>query len=154
MVQVNSDIWVATNVGAYRLTLPSGNLQRFVDPDMAAAGEIYELDYYDDNLWFATSSGLLRLELPTGETRLFDQPSIRRYGHALAVNDTVAAVTSENGLTLIFHSVPRTISREFTTGDGLPSNHIYSLSLDGDYLWIGSDRGLTRFLWNDPDRID
>ena len=42
----------------------------------------------------------------------------------------------------------------FTTQDGLPSNEIYELLLDGDYLWIGSDRGLTRFLWNDPDRID
>ena len=44
--------------------------------------------------------------------------------------------------------------REFTVDDGLQSNNILALLVDGDYLWIGSDRGLTEFLWNDPDRID
>jgi hypothetical protein len=26
--------------------------------------------------------------------------------------------------------------------------------MDDDYIWIGSEKGLTRFWWNNPNRVD
>jgi hypothetical protein len=42
----------------------------------------------------------------------------------------------------------------FTTEDGLLDNFCYRLLLDGDYIWIATASGITRFYWNNPDRID
>ena len=69
--------------------------------------------------------------------------------------DEIAAVASRRGVTVFFLDEESQASeREFGPLDGLPSDDIRCLYVDGDYLWIGSDRGLTRFLWNDPYRID
>jgi hypothetical protein len=44
--------------------------------------------------------------------------------------------------------------RTFTTEDGLIDNHVNAILLDGDYIWFGTDRGITQFYWNDPNRVD
>ena len=44
--------------------------------------------------------------------------------------------------------------RHFTTEDGLLHDSVRWMLLDGDYIWFGTARGLTRFYWNAPYRID
>ena len=44
--------------------------------------------------------------------------------------------------------------RTFTTEDGLIDNRVNDILLDGDYVWFGTERGITQFYWNDPGRID
>ena len=41
-----------------------------------------------------------------------------------------------------------------STQGSTPYAHVVGLANDGDYLWVGSDKGLTRFLWNNPQRVD
>ncbi len=72
----------------------------------------------------------------------------------MAVNDTIAAVASNKGMFFIYYKNRSQFTREFTTEDGLASNDINSLLMDGDYIWVGTDKGLTRFWWNNPDRVD
>lgn len=33
----------------------------------------------------------------------------------------------------------------FTTADGLPSNRVYSVAVDGDRIWAGTDNGLALY---------
>jgi len=42
----------------------------------------------------------------------------------------------------------------YTELDGLVSDKVTSLAADGDYIWIGSFGGVTRFFWNDRKRND
>lgn len=42
--------------------------------------------------------------------------------------------------------------RHYTTDQGLPHLRIQTLRLEADTLWIGTPKGLTRFLWNRPER--
>jgi ligand-binding sensor domain-containing protein len=53
-------------------------------------------------------------------------------------------------LYIIVPGKKRTRTYRLTTDDGLASNYVLSLRFDGDYLWIGTEKGLTRFFWNDP----
>ena len=92
--------------------------------------------------------------MSSGRTEPYQLASALGDVRSLAVNDTVAMVSSDNGVTMLPFRQKRIRTREFTVDDGLVSSYVFSLYLDGDYLWIGSDRGLTRFLWNDPDLID
>jgi ligand-binding sensor domain-containing protein len=150
----DSSLWIAGSSGAYRLKLPSGKLQKFQDPHAVLFGQVYDIERCGDNLWFASDDGLIRLNIKTGETEPFRLTNRKITPRALAVNDTIAAVASDKGMTVIFHKNKKQLIREFTTEDGLASNTVYSLLLDGDYIWIGTDKGLTKFLWNNPERVD
>jgi ligand-binding sensor domain-containing protein len=150
----DSAVWIASDEGAFRLEVSSGKVQRFQDPTLILFSRVYDIESFRKDLWFVADAGILKLDLSTGDIEPFRQVTQKIGARALAVNGQVAAVASDRGLTLIHHNVARPYSREFTTEDGLPSNYVYSLVMDGDYLWVGTDRGLTRFWWNNPNRVD
>ncbi len=147
-------LWIASSVGAYRLDLKSGQLQRLHDPDQMLGGDVYQVEASGEDLWFASSDGVLRLNWITGATEPFHMILPNREMHALAVNDQIMAAGSADGLTLVYYDDKNQRQLTFRRSDGFPSDYILSLVLDGDYLWIGGDRGLTRFFWNDPHRRD
>lgn len=152
---VDSTLWIASAVGAFQLHLGSHKLKKFKDPHKIAFSRIYNIEHKDDNLFIASSNGMVRLNLKTGKTTPYISDSHGANYRALAVNDSVAFLSTDFGFTMFYlDDEGYSNEREFTTSDGLPSQFVFDLLLDGDYLWIGSDRGLSRFLWNDPDRID
>lgn len=151
---VDSSLWISAGSGAFRLKLMSDKLQKFQDPHLVLFGGVYDIERYESDLWFASDGGLIRLDMQTGETEPFWLTNQKIIPRALAVNDTIAAVASDRGMIIIFHKNKNQFTRDFTTEDGLASNTVYSLLMDGDYIWIGTDKGLTKFLWNNPDRVD
>ncbi|MEE8405019.1 MAG: hypothetical protein V3S17_06480 [candidate division Zixibacteria bacterium] len=151
---VDTTLWIAASRGAYRWFFTTGKLQLFQDPHLIIFSKCLAIERWQDFLWLASSDGLLRLNLKTGETEPYRSVTIDRNYRALAVNDTIAVASSSLGFTMLFHDNPKPFTREFTTDDGLPSAYVFELKLKGDYLWIGSDKGLTRFLWNNPSRVD
>ena len=150
----DNNLWIATNLGALRLKRSTGEIAKFEDPNKFTFGRVYDVVFRGNFLWMSTDNGLLRINLKTAETEPYPIQLFRNVVRRLAVNDDVAAVTSDRGLTLIFWARSKPISREFTVQDGLPSDRINCLAFQGDYLWIGSDAGLTRFWWNNPNRVD
>ncbi len=151
---VDSVLWIAADGGGYRLILTTGKLQQFQDPERVIFRTAYAVEAYGESVWLASDYGIVHLNTRTGETRAYSDGTSVYRTRALAVNDRVAAVASDYGFTLFFMDRGKPVSREFTTQDGLPSGNVLSLLMDGDYLWVGTDQGLTRFLWNNPDRID
>ena len=147
-------MWIASSNGAYRWYWTTGKLQLFQDPDLIIFSKCLAIERWQEFLWLASSDGLVRLNLKTGESEPYRSLTIDRNYRAMAVNDTIAVTSSSLGFTMLFHDNPKPYTREFTTDDGLPSSYVFELVLDGDYLWIGSDRGLTRFLWNNHSRVD
>jgi ligand-binding sensor domain-containing protein len=154
LAPVDSTVWVASSVGAYRYSPQANTLQRYQDSTLVLFGAVYDIEHCGDNTWFVSDGGLVRLNRKTGQSTPFREPAAIASGRALAVNETIAAVTSDNGMTLIFLDRETPFSKEFTDRDGLASNTVYSLLLDGPYVWVGTDRGLTRFLWDNPNRVD
>ncbi|HLJ50702.1 MAG TPA: two-component regulator propeller domain-containing protein [Bryobacteraceae bacterium] len=57
----------------------------------------------------------------------------------------------KNALLLIFAisalgaDLPRFRWENFTTANGLPDNHVYSVCVDGDRIWAGTDNGLALY---------
>ena len=151
---VDSSLWIATNSGAYRLKLSTGQLQLFQDPEQFLFSDVYDIEAYSNSLWLAGNEGALRVDLTTAETTPYRIFTTNFTPRALAVNGEIAVIAADRGISVIsyLYDPPRT--RDFTIDDGLPSNYVFSLEMDGDYLWIGSEKGLTRFWWNNPNRVD
>jgi ligand-binding sensor domain-containing protein len=154
MLRIGEYLWLATSHGLYRLSLTDGSLQRLNDPSGSTFGNVYALDRNEKALWAATDDGAVRIDFATGDVESFPSLLYNRGSRALAVNDRIAALSSDNGIIFIFHDLKKPYTREITVNDGLPSPYVYSLVMDGDFIWVGTDKGLTRFLWNNPDRVD
>ena len=152
---VGKHLWIASSRGAYRYDPTSGKLQRYRDPGQTLFGRVYDIEATDGDLWLAADGGIVRLDTRTGEQRLLQDQATRLHRRAMAANGVLAAITSDRGVTVFFFDDDdELVQREFTVDDGLPSPDTYALELVGDFLWIGSDAGLTRLLWNDPRRVD
>lgn len=147
-------LWIGSDVGAYRLALESGKLQKYQDPDQILFNRVFGVQKFGNFIWFVSDNGLVSLNLETGETHPYQVSSSRLDHRVMAVNEKIAVVTSERGVTFVFLDKEGVVTRDFSTEDGLASTYVYDLLLAGDYLWIGTDKGLTRFLWNNPNRID
>ncbi|MFH2048352.1 MAG: hypothetical protein ABIJ12_02810 [bacterium] len=154
MEMVDNSLWLGTSLGAYRLKLKSGKIQKMRDDMAILFSDVIDIERYNQYLWFLSKKGLVKLNIENGEHESFPQVFMSSTANALAVNDTIAAIATENGLAIYFYANKKPFTREFTVDDGLPSNYTYSVMLDGDYLWLGSEMGLTRFYWNNPDRVD
>jgi len=150
----DSSIWIASSNGAFQLHLRTGRLQKFQDPNAIVFNRAYRIERVNSDVWLASDDGIVNVNLASGRTTAYSSMSGAFGRRALAVSDQIAATATNRGLMVYFLDENEAYEREFTVDDGLPSNNILALLVDGDYLWIGSDRGLTRFLWNDPDRID
>ena len=70
----------------------------------------------------------------------------------LAVNDSSVWVATDEGV--LKYDRQRERWRRFTEEDGLLSNIVQAILLDGDHVWFGTPEGATRFYWNHPFRID
>jgi ligand-binding sensor domain-containing protein len=152
---VDSLLWIGTSEGAFRLQLSNGKLHQFIDPDGVLTGNVYDIASWGKQLVFAAPDGVVWADGNTGDVQLLmTTDRINSSVTALAINDWIVAAASDDGLTLVYYTDKKQTKRTFTTRDGFPSNNMYDLSLDGDYLWVGSDEGLSHFWWNNPSRID
>jgi ligand-binding sensor domain-containing protein len=97
-----------------------------------------------------SSSGALRVNVRTGTLIPYFADMQQTIPREIAVNDTIAVMNSDRGIFIIHYKDDKQPIDEITTDDGLPSPYIYNLQFDGDYLWIGSERGLTRLWWSSP----
>jgi len=152
--QVDQTIWIGSSAGAFRYSYESDRLQQFEDTDMVLARSVLNVEYHAGGIWFASDVGVVRLDLTNGATKSFHEPTGLHDHRAMAVNDRVVAVASDHGLSFIFWSKDKVRNRKITADDGLASDNVLALRFDGDYLWVGTDHGLTHFLWNNPFWID
>ncbi len=151
---VDDYLWIGSNVGAYRLALGTNHLQRFQDPDQILFNRVFSIHRSGQKLWLASDAGVVQVNIETGATTPFRLFSSNTDSRALTANDSMVAVVTDRGFTIIFLNRKNPLYREFSVEDGLPSIYVFSLVLDGDYLWVGTDKGLCRFWWNNPFRVD
>lgn len=147
-------VWIGAESGAYRFRRSDGAMQRFEDPTNILFGPVYDIERNGDHLWLASDDGVVQVNLRTADITPYDEITAHRGGRALAVNDEIAVLSSDRGITIIFYNRERPFSKEFTTEDGIADGAVFSLEMDGRYVWIGTRRGLTRFLWDNPERVD
>lgn len=151
MLGFDDFLWIGTSNGTYRLDLLAGEMGRMNLSNIAAAGEIYDIERKGDMIWIATQDELVSINAKTAATQAY--PETIRYGgaRALAVGEDLVAAATRDGLLLLWtESQQKNRYELYTTNDGLISNDVRDVLIDGDYIWVGTDRGLTRFWLKSP----
>lgn len=142
-------LWIGTNYGVFRMNLGNRKMGHLSAPEITGSGRIFDIEYTGGRIWLADEFELASINLQTADIVLF--PEVGNYGGvtSVAVRDTIVAAATGNGLLLIYEGEkPR--HQLYTVGDGLISNDIRDLVFDEEYLWLGTDRGLTRFWYQNP----
>ncbi len=147
-------VWAATNYGLYVYESRTGKGGYYRGVNGPRAEVVMALDRSGDSLWVATLHTVepydLRREIwPGGSARRVFPDAILL---DIAANGSAVFVGTDQGL-FKFNPAGGYWLR-YTRRDGLLNNRVQKLLLQGDYLWIGSPEGLTRFYWNSPYRID
>jgi ligand-binding sensor domain-containing protein len=147
-------VFAATDFGVFWTADNGRHWSKFYEPFGDFGFGVSRIASDGDVIWFAYSGGVLGFDTVSGE---FERYPSAQYGFpgaitALAVDCSSLWLGTDSGLvkldraTGIWYMYNR-------TQDRLLDNRVQCLALEGDYIWIGSPSGLTRFFWNDPYRL-
>lgn len=147
--QIDNYIWIGTHLGSFRLNLSNEKLGYLKAAEISGKREISFIKHTEQKIWLMVDYELKAIDRNSAEIETF--PEIIQYNdiRSIAVSDTIVAVATGGGLLLLFNGKK---DRHFlyTVSDGLISNDIRDLVFDGDYIWLGTDKGLTRFWYKHP----
>lgn len=106
---------------------------------------VYESVIKNDKLWASTHRGLMVYDLITQKGSFFLSPHAPFKPRGLTVTQKSVWVGTDIGL-FSFNS-KSSAWRHFTVNDGLISNFVTELISRDDYIWVGTNLGLTRLKW-------
>ncbi|RPI01868.1 MAG: hypothetical protein EHM72_05525 [Calditrichaeota bacterium] len=147
-------LWLATEFGiyVYDKLLDSGGYYKGNEGPFDRP--VYAVSVWQDEVWFGAEDGIYAIDSKTKQWLI---PPAEKYVTKVGINRILASrsvvwVATNQGLLKYDRAGQRWII--FTQEDGLDDDRVYSLLLEGDYLYLGGPTGLTRFYWNAPYRID
>ncbi len=147
-------LWMATEFGIYIYDKTEQSGEFYAGIEGPSGRECFAVSCHQDEVWIGTVEGVSAFNTKT-DTWL--DPPARHYDMSHHINRILAAdkavwVATNNGLYKYDRARQRWV--HYLVEDGLPTNKVYSLYLAGDYIWLGHLKGITRFYWNSPYRID
>jgi len=121
----------------------SGEMQ--IPGTSPAVDPIYKSVVNENHLWATTHRGLLELDLIQEQGVAYLAPHAPFKPRGLAFHGKQIWIGTDTGL---FSFGPTASAwRHYTVNDGLISNFVTDLIASGDYIWVGTNLGLTRIKW-------
>lgn len=145
-------VWVASLQGLFRGE-PTGTWSMIGSDEQTVGNEAARsLAVIPTHIWTGGQRGIRELNRKTGKWVGYLGSIFLRGGMPLSIaaNDSLLWVGTDRGLFVHNRKTGGWLS--YGEFDGLPSNRIQAIVLEADTLWIGSPEGLTRFIWNRPER--
>ncbi|GEM_PF-2129076 len=106
---------------------------------------IKDIEMDEKYIWVATSDGLNRINRNNlNDITVFKNGFIETFISALAVDNTYVWCGTPSGLVRVDKKTGEALN--FTTAEGLSGNEINDLLMDGEFLWIATEKGgLTKY---------
>lgn len=142
---------IGTDRGAFYIDLVRQKIGRLRANDASLGSNIRHISVSGDEVLISSDMGVTLIDVNTEKASGVPYTDIAYGVYAAAANDRFIAAATRDGLVMIERDTGK--QRTFTEDDGLLSIDINALVPDGEYLWIGSAEGLTRFYWLDPKRV-
>lgn len=139
--EVNGSLWILATSGLFIYDLKESVLTEYKEKLSLCMGACID---GTSRLWVSHMNGLKMIDLVSMQTR--DYPDIPSSQALLPDDEGIWAGTFSNGLMrLEIHPDGSMSTKEYTEKDGLVDNRIRGLLRDGDYLWITTENGLSKF---------
>jgi len=147
--QIENHIWIGTHLGTFRLNLSNEKIGYLKSPEISGKREVRFIKHTENKIWLVVDFELKSIDRHSAKIEHY--PEIIQYNdlRSIAVSDTIVAAATGSGLLLLLDG-KNDSHFLYTVGDGLISNDIRDLIFDGEYIWLGTDKGLTRFWYKHP----
>ena len=136
---VNDFVWITARSGLYYYDLRRSRFERFPGKTSSCLGVCID----SDKLWVSSLEGVCVIDLETLESR-----TIEGLPYCLALvpdGDTLWAGAFGSGLYRVENYLgEKPEITVYSESDGLADNQVYGLLMDGIYLWITTENGLSR----------
>lgn len=146
-------VWIGGELGLYRLDRKTGR-GGYLANEGGVAGPVYALHSRKNEIWVGRMTGIEVIN--KRNLTSIGYPSQAFFGgdqvNAIMAQDSLVWIGTNRGLWKFDRDRDRWF--RYDQIDGLLDNRIYAIYPDGDYLLLGTIAGITRFFWNDPERID
>ncbi len=146
-------IWVGTDYGLYLHDRETGRWTYVRGADETAGSAVYAIQAGLKEVWVGRDLGLEMFNKDTGIWTGYPSLFFRhREARSVLAGDSLVWVGTDGGLFKFDRKLNAWTG--FSSDDGLPSDTVNVIHRAGDYLWLGTQKGLCRFYWNDPYRVD
>ncbi len=146
----DSSLFLATAYGIYQFFLKSEKLSFLKTHSAVMDVNIGAIGVNQDSLWFAGDDGVAFLDPTKKQWHSFPQVKM----HFNDLNFTPGSVWFATDRGLLRCDVKQNYWYLYTTRDGLPSNHVYHIFVDGPDMWLATDGGVTLFNWYRDGRFE
>ena len=137
---VNDYIWISARSGLYIYDIGNSSFIEYPERKTTCLGACI----VSDKLWVSSIEGMSIIDLGTLESK-----SIEGFPICMSLildGDTIWAGTYGNGLYRVDHCMSEKPDiTVFSEEEGLSDNQVTGLLLEGIYLWITTENGLSRF---------
>ena len=156
-----STVWVGTDIGLRRSLDRGETWTGFTGGEPILDASVFALAVDGDELWCASRLGVVGYDTKRRTAERYPAPIFfaadtvtgpAAQFHSILSADSLLWLGTDRGVYRCDRR--RGYWRVFTTEDGLIDNRVFDIELDGDYLWFTTPRGVTRFYWNNPYRLD
>lgn len=147
-------IYAATEYGVFSLEWGGSQWKKLKPTSPVLQGDVFDIQIVDSLLYSVGDDGVVVVNLNNNDATLYDRNTTFHNAlfNKVLIHKGVIWVGSSDG---VYRLNARTGNwYHYTTNDGLIGSRISSLVADGDYVWIGTDKGATRFLWKSFNRSD
>ncbi|PIS27103.1 MAG: hypothetical protein COT43_12110 [Candidatus Marinimicrobia bacterium CG08_land_8_20_14_0_20_45_22] len=146
-------IWLGTDNGIYSVDKKNHFVRHFdafgdeVELNELISGNFSGIAVSDSVVIFSRQNILVKY------APFLDEWDILQYSHEqevvtifdMAIEDGYLWLGTDFGALLI--RLSDNYLERYTTVDGLAGNHVYKINIDGEWVWFGTDRGLTQYHW-------
>jgi len=147
-------LYIAADNGVYRFDADSLKMQELDTPSGDLAAGANDIFCDGQNLYFAVRFGVVIIDISTDISRFATDPQLADKWRINQVYSDSLYLWGATTIGLWRYKKADGTTQLYTVADGLPTNNVNSLVKDGDYLWLGCNQALVRFLWNSPGRGD
>lgn len=146
IIAAGDSVFCATNRGLYCFTRASRALTRVTDPSGKLNFGVYDIARTRSKIFFAVAGGLVSLD-PQGSWDFRQIAGIELTSPAgrLAAAGDILFVAAGTGLIVFDESRD---SRRYDIAGPLPLGTIHALHADKNFLWLGTDKGVSRFAYH------
>lgn len=157
-VQINaiaanaSMIFVSTRFGLYQINRADMSVRNFKTKLQFPNFKTDVIEYQDEKFWFNNSDGIFSYDPKRDEVKQIHLSSafFTLNVNAIKVVKNNIFLATDKGLLMFLNGNDEWIW--ITRREGLPSNQLTDIEIDGDFLILSSSQGIAEFLWNDPNR--
>ena len=153
-------MWLGTSNGIYSISLPDYSFHHYnavgftVSNSQFLDQQIRGITEDSTYIYFASEISIVRY---TKATSAWESIPVNTQYLLSGVNDAVCDINNlwiatNNGALRYIMNKQKWIY--YGTQDGLAGEQVRKILIDGDYVWFGTNKGLTQFFWNAPHLIE